>query len=426
MSRAARTASPAPRAADRLAPLLALVFAGLLLCRRPAALLHADFWAEDGWRWYPDAYNQGWHSLLIPYAGYLQTICRLVALAAQPFPLLWAPTLFALAALCLQIATALLLASSRLDAAWPGRASRILFACIFLLLPNAFEVYANLTNAQWNLSLLGFLILVASPARSRTGGLLDLAALLLCGLSGPFCLFLLPVAAWQAHRVRRPDAWRKLAALAVCAALQASLAVAAGRGAATQLGAGILRLSDIVALQILLGTLIGRHGMAPILAGRLWSDQVLPVALILLAGMLSILALQRGSRLLRQFCLFATPLLAAGLLRPATGSIQPAWLLFSTPDLGDRYYVVPMLAWVGILLTLAADRNRSLRILGVGLLAMVLLSIPGDLHFATALATAPPTGFDAAARRFAAAPAGTEMAFPLHPQGAPPMRLTRH
>ena len=428
----------------RLAAITALCFS-LLLWRRPDVLLHADFWAEDGWHWYPDAYNGGWHSLLVPYAGYAQSICRLVALAAQPFPLLWAPTIFALAALGIETAAAVLLLSRRLDDAWPGDvwpgdvwphcSSRALFAAMALLLPNSFELYGNLTNAQWGLSLIGFLLLVASPARGAASKGFDLAVLSLCGLSGPFCLFLLPVAAWQyAKDWRAPallapaplatDRAAKLLVLTLCAALQATLALSAGRTVSPLLGASLPKLANIVALQIVVGSLLGRHRMASVLNNPLWGDHLLPVALCLLAAGLAAIALRRGSRLLRQFCLYATLLLAAGLLRPATGSSLPAWTLFQSPDIGDRYYVIPMLAWVGVLFSLAM--RPGFRIIARALIAAVLLAIPGDLHFATGLATAPPTDFDAAARRFAAAPSGTRAAFPIHPQDATPMRLTKH
>ncbi|WP_428392774.1 hypothetical protein [Lichenicoccus sp.] len=404
--------------------LIAVLCFGLLLCRRPAVLLHADFWAEDGWNWYPDAYNAGGHSLLVPYAGYAQTICRLVALAATPFPLLWAPTIFALAALGIETTAAVLLLSRRLDDVWPRRASRALFAGMALLLPNSFELYGNLTNAQWTLSLIGFLLLVATPARRPLGRALDLAVLSLCGLSGPFCLFLLPVAAWQYAARRGADRGARLFVLTLCAVLQAILALSAGRTTPPLLGASLPRLANIVGLQIVAGTLLGRHRMAWVLGSPLWINHLLPFALCLLAAGLAVIALTRGSLLLRQFCLYAALLFAAGVLRPATGSNLPAWLLFTSPDIGDRYYVIPMLAWLGVLFSLAAQ--PGLRIVARALIAAVLLAIPGDLHFATGLATAPPTDFDAAARRFAASPLGTHAAFPIHPQGARPMHLVKH
>jgi hypothetical protein len=49
--------------------LLAILFAAVLVSRRPSVLFHAEFWAEDGWYWYPDAYHNGWASLLLPHTG---------------------------------------------------------------------------------------------------------------------------------------------------------------------------------------------------------------------------------------------------------------------------------------------------------------------------------------------------------------------
>ena len=396
----------------------------LLAIRRPAALLHADFWAEDGWRWYPDAYDGGWGTLLIPYAGYLQSICRLVGLAAQPFPLSWAPAIFSVAAMAVQVAAACLLLSSRMNAVWPNRPSRMLFALIYLLLPNSFEVYANLTNAQWHLSLVAFLLL-AAPARTRRGRAADLLAIALCGLSGPFCLFLLPVSIWQAWRRRDRDSAWKLALVFACCIVQATLAIDAGRGAPPLLGAGPRRLAVIVALQIILGTELGRHAMPGVLHGVLWSDNAVPILISAAAAGLTLMAIISGGVLLRQFILYAALVLSAGLLRPATGSTTPAWLLFTAPDIGDRYYLIPMLAWIGVLFALAAHGQRFVRGAARALIALVLVAIPGDLHFATRLATAPPTDFAARAGMFASAPRGTRMQFPIHPEGARPMILTR-
>ena len=397
----------------------------ILSARRPAALLHADFWAEDGWRWYPDAYNEGWNSLLRPYAGYLQSICRVVGLAAQPFPLSWAPTIFSLSALVVQVAAACLLLSARMDGVWPHRPSRMLFAFIYLLLPNSFEVYANLTNAQWHLSLVAFLLLVATPARTPPGRIADLLTIALCGLSGPFCLFLAPVSIWQVWRRRDRDSAWKLALILACCVVQAVLAIDAGRGAPPHLGAGPRRLAVIVALQIVVGAELGRHAMPRIIHSVLWSDDALPILIATVAAGLTFRAVSFGSVLLRQFVLYAALILSAGLLRPATGSTIPAWVLFTTPDIGDRYYVVPMLAWIGVLFALATSRGRATSITARALIALVLAAIPGDLHFSTRLATSPPTDFAAKARRFATAPRGVQMQFPLRPEGAPPMVLTK-
>src|SRR5262252_1248728 len=84
---------------------LAIFLAGLLILysRRPDVLANAQFYAEDGERWYRGAYEFGWRCLLIPDVGYLQTVSRLVALFALLFPFSVAPLVMNACALVAQI-----------------------------------------------------------------------------------------------------------------------------------------------------------------------------------------------------------------------------------------------------------------------------------------------------------------------------------
>src|SRR5215471_18317055 len=75
----------------------------LLYSRRPDAIVNAQFYAEDGARWYRDAYQLGWRCLLIPETGYLQTVSRLIGLFVQIFPFAWAPLVMNVCALFFQI-----------------------------------------------------------------------------------------------------------------------------------------------------------------------------------------------------------------------------------------------------------------------------------------------------------------------------------
>ena len=143
--------------------LLGILFAAILVSRHPKVVLRADFWGEDGWQWYPDAYNSGWASLLVPHTGYLETISRLGGLLVQPFPLAWAPTLFAAIALAVQVLPPVFLVASRVEDAWPQAGSRLVFALVYLGLPNSYEAFVNLTNAQWHLAVLAFLVVVRMP-----------------------------------------------------------------------------------------------------------------------------------------------------------------------------------------------------------------------------------------------------------------------
>ena len=84
-----------------------------------------------------------------------------------------------------------------------------------------------------------------------------------------------------------------------------------------------------------------------------------------------------------------------------------------------------MLVWIGVLFTIAADRNIALRAIGVALIALVLAELPGDWHFATTFPIGERTDFVERARSFANAPVGTRMAFPVHPKDSPSMILVK-
>lgn len=402
--------------------LLAVVFGALLLSRRPAVLLDAAFWAEDGWVWYPEAYSLGWHSLLKPVAGYLQTLSRLVALAAQAVPLAWAPTVFAAASLVIQALPAAFLVSPRMDRAWPSLWARLLFALIYVALPNSYEVYVNLTNAQWNLAVLAFLVLVSRSPEGWPGRVFDTVVLIVSGLSGPLCLLLVPVAAWKAFEDRnRTSAWR-LAAMLAAALVQGGLVLATGGSRSpAPLGAGPRTFARIASMQIFIGALLGRPAMEWFHGTALWTSNIGP-ALITAAGLAFVgLAVVRRPGLLRQGCLFAALLLGAALLRPQVSNTEAQWPLLTIPGVGNRYYYIPMLAWVGALFALAADRFRPLRWTAVGLLMLLAVGIP----VAWRQPGMPATNFAEAARAFALAPPGTRMEFPVHPLGVMPMVLVK-
>src|SRR5437660_10967570 len=76
----------------------------VVVSRRPDVVFHAQFWAEDGNRWYADAYHLGViDSLLHPAAGYFQTLPRLAALIAVLLPFGMAPLILNCIAVLIQI-----------------------------------------------------------------------------------------------------------------------------------------------------------------------------------------------------------------------------------------------------------------------------------------------------------------------------------
>ncbi|MBE7210667.1 MAG: hypothetical protein INR65_06575 [Gluconacetobacter diazotrophicus] len=395
-------------------PACAGLFAVLLLSRDPPILFHAQFWGEDGWFWFPQARSDGLLSLLHPANGYLQTVSRLVALAVSPLPLRFAPTAYALAAFVIQLLPPLVLASHRLAGVLPDGRARLMLALLLVAVPGETEVYVNLTNAQWHLAVLGFLLLLADAPPSSRAASFDTALLALSALSGPFDLVLLPVAMVEAARRRSRQTIRNLLLLAAGAALQLGclLATASGARSSQPLGAGPVALARILSGQVVVTALFGREGFAAVSGTAAWRTGVLPVAVLVAAASVTALALMRGNRLFRQACLFAALLLLAELSHPQASGTGPQWPALAIPDNCSRYFLIPVLVWLGGCITLLATPVRAARILAACCLSCTLaVAIPRDWH----RPDEPDRGFPALAARFDRSPPGIAFSLPIRP-----------
>lgn len=408
--------------------LSAIAFAAVLIARHPSMVWHAEFWAEDGWVWYPIAYNWGLQSLLQPVAGYLQTISRLVALISQLFPISWAPTIFMASALLIQIAPVVFLVSWRMDDAWRSRPARFAFAFLYLTLPNVYEVFVNLTNSQWHLCVLAFFILASRPPAGWAGRCFDTLALAVTGLSGPFVILLAPMALWNLYDQRsvpsgrRTALWR-LAIIVVTGCVQGMVIIAtfSERSHLPPNGSSIGLLAKILARQIVLGPIMGLRQPDRLMATGMWTSSALPILLVVVALTLCAIAFWRGPYLLRKACVFASMLLFACLWHPVVTLDQPQWNPLVWSGLGGRYWYIPLLLWTAVLLRLIADRAWPLRAIGCVILATSSVGIWNDWFYPFM----PPTTFQASAKAFEAAPPGSRISFPVNPPGVTPMVLTK-
>lgn len=93
-----------------------------------------------------------------------------------------------------QVLPVAFLASDRLEAVWPRRWVRVAAGFAYLALPNTSGIGLNATNTQWHLAVLAGLVVIAPRARKLRWRVFDGAVILMSGLSGPFCIFLLPAA----------------------------------------------------------------------------------------------------------------------------------------------------------------------------------------------------------------------------------------
>lgn len=347
--------------------LTAIAGAAIVVLRRPDAVLHAQFWAEDGPLWFGQAWNGGsLHALTTSYSGYLQTLPRLLALPAVALGLRHAPLLFNASAIAIQVAPAVFFVSNRCESLVPRRSVRVLVAFLYLLLPNG-EINANITNAQWHLALLAFLVIVARRPRSRWARALDCIVVAVSCLSGPFCLVLVPVAAaWWWRRRGNGMLWLGSAATAATA-IQVAALLLSTRPSPPHLGASIGGAMVIFANRVVLAGSFAQD-QAPFLladSGRSNALWAIPVTIVGI-GVLGT-TLLRGPLSLRLFVLAAGVVMLGGMLDARQDPGQPPlWRGMATPPFGGRYIFMMEVAWMVSVIWVASRLPRPrIRILGV-------------------------------------------------------------
>jgi hypothetical protein len=416
-----------PRLGGLVLAALNLAAALLLFSRCPSRLLHPELWAEDGVVWLQQAYDLGVSSLMIPVAGYLQTLSRLGGLLAIQWQLTQAPLIFTLIAFLVQLAPVALLLSKRGEGLVPSLSARLLIVLYYIGIPNSSEVYVNLTNAMWHLALVAFLMVVLPKPKTVAGMVLDVIALVLAGLSGPLVLFIAPIAWWVLIEKRAsPDGKTRLlyaGLLTLCALVQGVvMATNLAENRLSNLGANFSRLVHILANQIFLGGIIGAKNVFPLLANSFWL-QSWPAALCCLVALVFCgIAFVRGHAAYRQFLVLAVLIMASALKTPMVSADVPQWVPMQTPGAGDRYYVIPMLAWFVTLLVVAGGRRRfGLQWVARGALLCCVVGVAADWRYEPYAQT----GYQGVAEAFDRAPAGAGMIFPENPGGWQ-FRLTKH
>jgi len=398
-----------------------LLACAVLAARRPDAVFHAQFYAEDGHVWFADAYNLGWwHALFRAQDGYFQTFPRLAAALALLAPLALAPMVLNLAALAVQALPVNLLLWSR-SSAWGSLRFRALLAVAYLALPNSREMTIAVTSSQWLLALSAFLVLAASPPAGAAERAVDLVVLALCGLTGPFCFFLLPIAALIAWRRGGHWSWIKTGVLFTLALVQAwgLLIIDAGGRSHAALGASPALFLRILGGQICFAALLGGNGLAANSSHAVFF--LLAFAAIAGTSLVAFCFVHTGFEM-RLFFVLTAMFLIASLISPAAYPPPGVtrWELLAEAS-GIRYWFFPTLACVWSVLWAARSRIQVLQAVSIVLLCAMCFGVLRDwkqpvlkdLHFA------------GSARSFQAAPAGTVVVLPENPPGWN-IRLVKH
>lgn len=392
----------------------------ILYSRRPDAFLNAQFYAEDGARWYRDAYQLGWRCLLIPETGYLQTVSRLIALFALLFPFAVAPLVMNLCALAIQIFPVNLFLSRRFDGI--PLFARLIGSVLYLGIPNSVEIHANTTNIQWHLGLICLLMILGKPPQRRFWSVIDLCALALLALDSPLGFLLVPIAAMLWWRERGSERAAHLAALlpgTIVQALVLFFSQTHGRESSV-VGASAARLTGILGGQIFLSGVAGVRTLASLFVSgdRQLLFWVQLAAMIVGLGIV-LVSLRNAPYAVRLFLLFAAGVVVLALSRPIAGPDVnfPQWEYLQLPGRSSRYYFFPILAFYASLFSLVLTGDRGLGRVCRYVALTILLAVPIGVWRDWNYPRYPDLHFAEYAREFERAKPGTSFTIPIVPVG---------
>lgn len=330
----------------------------LVVLRRPDALLNPQFWAEDGSIWYADAYNKGLIALFTPQQGYMQTLPKLVAVLSLLFPLSFAPLIFNIVAIGVQTLPLYLITTKRFQQLVPSKLVRLLLILMYWLMPNVGELYINLTNAYWYLAVSAFIVL-SFPDVSKKIKIGDILIILFSGLTGPLSIFLFVIFGVSDYLSKKKlELYTKV--LGVTAVIQV-LALIFSKNSDrifVPVDNTFHFLSQIIIRQIVWGSLAGKIGQESIEKYFASYAQSFYYFTLILAVILAVFALWKGSKILRQFIVFGLITFASSLV------IHIPWeVLITTYEV--RYWLIPMLAFLSCVVGSVYDKNpRLIRLIG--------------------------------------------------------------
>jgi hypothetical protein len=361
---------------DRVLVPLAFALACLaVVSRRPDAVTHAQFFAEDGASWFAQAHDLGGARVLfVPYRSYLHLVPRLTGWLATVAPLEHAPLVMNAVAIAVEALPASFLCSRRAAAALPSLWLRLAIAVLYVGLPNVWGTISNVTNSQWHLAVLAALVVLSTPATGRAWRVFDVAVLGASGLSGPFALLLLPiiVITWAVRRERWLLTLGSVTAVAAVVQTGVLLFAPEQDGVRPPLGASVDALLRVVVGRVVYAGMLGQTGYERI-ARTEGSPWMAPVALGLAALALFAVvayALARAPLELRLFVVYAILVLGAALaFPPVTAMEQPFWQTIADPAASNRYFLLPVFAMLAIFVWMAVRGGRVARVTGGALLA---------------------------------------------------------
>lgn len=353
----------------------------ILVARRPDIFYNPQFFAEDGRVFFQAAYNSGFaiNTLFEPYSGYIHIVPRLTALVTGFFDATIAPLVFNIVALSIQILPIVILWSNRFEKTIPNKWYKAALTFIYLCIPFSAEIHGNLTNSQWYLVLVGFLLIYITESKSRLINFIDRILLSLVSLTGPFSIFLTPIALIEAVKRKSRSGYIKFGIVFGASLLQVILLLTEKRlKEDVRIGESITKLLDIIGGQIYVSGLFGHEAQEAILA-KTWIGPIVAVIGI----QVMIICLIKSPRILRSFVALGTMIFLSALVTPLNiGPTASWWESLNNVGGYARYYFILHVGIFASLLYIVFNYKKFHILLsvfvGVVLLGSLFIGIVSD------------------------------------------------
>lgn len=367
-----------------------IIFFLIVIGRRIDSITNPQFWAEDGVFWYTEAYNttNPVAPFLIPKQGYFQTISRVGASISMLFDIKHAPLIFNLIAIIIQVLPAIFFISRRFENIIPKFYQRFFIGLVYLVLPGTFETNANLTNAQWHLALLMFLLFIAVSSKNIWWKIFDTVFLALAGLSGPFVFFAFPLALVYTYFTKSlKEKFLPIFILSITFLIQMySFFFIASNATRSkeELGATLINFFKILAGNVFITGILGLNHYQTFTQLQAWQGGILPIIFGIIGLSLLGYVFWKSKIELRLFLIYAFLIFFAGLASPMVSLVKPQWdIMAQSASAGNRYYFFPILAWIVSLIWLAFYKKNKIyrNIAIILLLVFIFTGVPGDYVF---------------------------------------------
>ena len=184
-------------------------------------------------------------------------------------------------------------------------------------------------------------------------------------------------------------------------------------------GASLTRLLSILGRQVFLAPLVGTKTVLHFALRYSAHSCLFLEGVAIAAGLIILLYAVRYAPVeLKLFIVFSFLVFAMSLARPLAGTPgQPQWEWMRFPGTANRYYIMPIVAFLAALLwTVDSGKSLAIRWFGISLLLFLPFGIRRDWRYPAFT----DMHFREYALQFQAAPSGTRLLIPINP---PPWRM---